>query len=433
MTIVKISKLKDHVGSIVTMRGWLEILRDQKRMQFVVLRDASGVAQAVHEKGTSEEIASVISTLTVGSFLSITGEVVAAPHVKLGGIEVMIKDLEVATIAETPLPIACDSSLDKQIDWRQISLRSARSGLIFRVQTTLEHAMRTFFTQNGFIELHSPKLMGVASESGAEVFKVDYFETKAFLAQSPQFYKQLGIVAGFEKVFEIGPAFRAEPSFTPRHETEFTSVDAEIAWVDSHEDIMALEETMLSFAIAAVKDAHGDEIEAEFGKRIVVPTTPFPRLTVAQAREAALAQGHVVTRIGDLDPEGERLTSAHVKATTGHEFCFITDYPAANRAFYHMRRDDDPTVTKGFDLLWNGIEITTGAQREHRHGRLIAQALERGYGLEALEDYLNFFRYGSPPHGGFGLGLARLLTVLLGLANIREVTLVSRSPTRLRP
>lgn len=433
MTIVNISELKDHIGSVVTIRGWLETLRDQKRMQFVVLRDASGAAQAVYEKSASEETSAAISMLTAGSFLCITGKVTAAPQVKLGGIEVIIEDVDVATLAEAPLPIASDSALDKQIDWRQVSLRTARGGLIFRVQTTLEHAMRMFFTQNGFIELHSPKLMGVASESGAEVFKVDYFETEAFLAQSPQFYKQMGMAAGFEKVFEIGPAFRAEPSFTPRHETEFTSVDAEFAWVNSHEDVMAMEEAMLVFAIGAVKEAHGDEIEAEFGKSVTVPTTPFPRLTVAEAREVARAQGHVVTRVGDLDPEGERLASAHVKATIGHEFCFITDYPAANRAFYHMRRDDDPTTTKGFDLLWNGLEITTGAQREHRYSRLVAQALDRGYGLEALEDYLNFFRYGCPPHGGFGLGLARLLTVLLGLSNIREVTLVSRSPTRLRP
>jgi aspartyl/asparaginyl-tRNA synthetase len=234
-------------------------------------------------------------------------------------------------------------------------------------------------------------------------------------------------------VFEIGPAFRAEPSFTSRHETEFTSVDAEISWVTSHEDVMRMEEEMLAYAIGVVKAAHGAEIEAELGTVLTVPSTPFPRMTVADAREAVRAQGHVVTRPGDLDPEGERLASAHIKATTGSEFCFITDYPAANRAFYHMRYEDCPDFTKGFDLLWNGLEITTGAQREHRYDRLVAQAQERGYGLHALEDYVNFFRYGCPPHGGFGLGLARLLMVLLGLPNIREVTYLSRSPTRLRP
>lgn len=428
-----IGQLSLHADRQVRIMGMLETLRAQKRMQFIVLRDRSGAVQAVHDRNASEEISGLIANLTPGSFVSITGRVLNAPQVKLGGIEVRIEALEVVSLAETPLPIAEDSALEKQIDWRQVSLRTPKNLLVFSVQTTLEHAMRRFWHEHGFLEIHSPKLMGTASESGAEVFKVKYFDTTAYLAQSPQFYKQMAMAAGFERVFEIGPAFRAEPSFTTRHETEFTSVDMEIAWISSHEDVMRLEEEWLVYALGEVKKAHGAEIESLFGVEVVVPSAPFPRLTLEQARRIVEERGHPIGHKPDLDPEGERIVSAHVKEAHGHEFCFITDYPASVRAFYHMRHDDRPDLTKGFDLLWKGLEITTGAQREHRYDRLAAQAVDRGYALEPLQDYLNFFRYGCPPHGGMGVGLSRLLVVMLGLSSIREATFLSRTPNRLTP
>ena len=433
MKHVTVRELSRHLGERVIVRGFLDTLRDQKRMQFLVVRDRTGAVQAAHEKSSSENLAVLISGLSHGTFVSISGRVVNAPQVKLGGIELAIEAIKFNNPAEAPLPIAEDLSLERQIDWRQLSLRSSKNMLVFEVQTSLEHAMRRFWHEHEFIELHSPKLMGLASKSGADVFQVDYFDTKAYLAQSPQFYKQMAMAAGFERVFEIGPAFRAEPSFTARHETEFTSIDMEISWIDSHEDVMGLEERWLAYAIGAVADELGDRIASELGVEIVRPTLPFPRLTVAEAIEIAARKGHKVTRKGDLDPEAERLTSAQVLEDQGHEFCFITDFPAATRAFYHMRRDDRPDLTKGFDLLWNGLEVTTGAQREHRYERLVDQARNAGHELEPLRDYLNFFRFGCPPHGGMGVGLSRLLMSMLRLPSIREVTLLSRTPTRLRP
>ena len=342
--------------------------------------------------------------------------------------------MQVDSLAEPELPIAADSALDKRIDWRYLDLRRPDRRLIFEVQTAIERAMREFWREEGFIELHSPKLMGSASESGAELFRVDYFEGDAFLAQSPQFYKQMAMAAGFGKVFEVGPVFRANPSFTSRHDTEFTSVDMELSWIDSHEDVMAVEERWLAHVLGAVKESHGERIEETFGTELTVPSLPFPRITLEDAKAMLREQGHDVPGAGhDLDPPSERALSASIKERHGHEFAFVTDYPASVRAFYHMRHEDDPTLTKSFDLLWRGIELTTGAQREHRHDRLIAQADDRGIETEPISYYLDFFRYGAPPHGGFGFGLTRLLMQMLGQENVREVTFLYRGPHRLTP
>ncbi|MBY5472925.1 aspartate--tRNA(Asn) ligase [Rhizobium leguminosarum] len=427
-----IAQLPMLVGQRVRLCGFAEAIRDQKRMRFIVLRDHTGKVQLTQSKDNLS-LTAVLDALTPESAVAITGLVTSAPGVKLGGLEVSLETADICGLADARSPIDEESSLDKWIDHRQVSLRYPRQQLVFSIQTTLEEAMRSFWTENGFRELHSPKLMGTFSESGSEVFAVKYFGTTAFLAQSPQFYKQMAIAGGMERVFEIGPAFRAEPSFTSRHETEFTSIDMEVAWIDDHYDLMDLEERWLAHSVSAVAKAHGTAIKELFDVEISPPKLPFPKITFEQARETLGTLGHDLQKSHDLDAEGERLLSEWMAAKTGHEFLFITDYPAKGRAFYHMRRDDEPHLTKGFDLLWRGMEITTGAQREHRYDRLVAQASERGYKLNALSDYLEFFRYGCPPHGGMGVGLARVLMRLLKTDSIREVTLLSRTPKRLRP
>jgi nondiscriminating aspartyl-tRNA synthetase len=429
-----VQALRQHIGAVVSLNGLVETVRDQKRMQFVVLNSQGGGVQLVHEKaGDEDRLAESIAALSPGSAMSVTGAVRDAPSVRLNGLEIEVADIVVHSLAATPLPIAADSSIDKQIDWRFIGLRRPEQRLIFQVQTTLEHAMRAWWAQSGFIEIHSPKLMGTFSESGAEAFKVAYFDRTAYLAQSPQFYKQMAMAAGFDRVFEIGPAFRAEPSFTSRHETEFTSIDMELAWTASHHDVMDLEEAWLAAALAEVAAVHGPAIESLLGVRLIPPETPFPRVTMEAAQAIVRATGHVPTRTDDLDPEAERRLCAHIAREQGHAFVFVTDYPVSARPFYHRRHADRPDLTQSFDLLWNGVEITTGAQREHRYEPLRAQAIERGYDLEPLSSYLDFFRYGCPPHGGMGVGLARLLMVMLQRSSIREATFLSRSPTRLTP
>jgi len=435
MTRTPIAQLRERVGKRVRVRGWVQAIRDQKSMQFVIVRDETGLAQAVLAKQEPpSELNEAVSALTAESAVTLTGTVVADERVKLGGLELRLEELEVDSLAEPEVPIAPDSALDKRIDWRYLDLRRPDRRLIFEVQTAVEQAMREHWHEQGFLELHSPKLMGSASESGAELFKVDYFEGVAYLAQSPQFYKQMAMAAGFGKVFEVGPVFRANPSFTSRHDTEFTSVDVEIAWIDSHEDVMAFEERWLAHVLAAVKQSHGERIEATFGTELTVPAVPFPRVTLEQAKELLREHGHEPPGEGhDLDPASERALSAIVMETHRHEFAFVTDYPTTVRPFYHMRHPEDPALTKSFDLLWRGIELTTGAQREHRYEQLLAQARDKKVDVGPIQYYLDFFRFGAPPHGGFGFGLTRLLMQMLGQENVREVTFLYRGPHRLTP
>jgi nondiscriminating aspartyl-tRNA synthetase len=425
----------------VTVSGWVDTVRDQKKVQFVVLRDETGAVQLVNPRTTddeglvvADEPATTISALSQGSFITATGELKHDERVKLGGIEIKLAGLSVASVAIPETPIAGDSSIDKRMDWRFLDLREARNNLIFRIQTTFEHALREYWVEHDFIELHTPKLMASASESRAELFEVDYFGGKAFLSQSPQFFKQMAQSAGFGKIFEVGPAFRADPSFTSRHATEFTSVDSEISWIDSHEDVMRLHEELLVAGFAAVKEKHGEAIKELYDIDVVVPETPFPRIPLAEAKRIVAERGYEVPRHDDdMDPEGERQISAYVLETYGHEFVFLTDYASSIRPFYHMRHSDDAALTNSYDLIFNGVEISTGAQREHRIDILEAQAVEKGLDPEELGFYLDFFRYGVPPHGGFGMGLARVLMLLLHLPNLREATYLFRGPTRLLP
>lgn len=427
------------IGQSVKLQGWLQTLRDQKKIQFLILRDPSGLVQVAHWKPNDEALAESISKLGTESALTVIGKVVDNPVVKLNQIEVQLESLVVENSSESPLPFDPFGEtlpiLDYRLDWRYMDLRRPINHLLFEIETTMEMAMREFWLKNDFIEVHSPKLTGSPSESGAELFSLEYFERTAYLAQSPQFYKQMAMAAGFERIFEIGPVFRADPSFTSRHMTEFTGVDMEISWIDSHEDVMRVQENWLQYIYARVKEIHGEQIKEQFGVDLVVPTVPFPRIPMREAVEILKARGYALPtdKKGDLDPGGEREIANYVKEKYGHDFVFLTDWPIAVRPFYHMRVPEDPTLTRSYDLIANGLEITTGAQREHRADVLAKQAVEKGLHLEPIQYYIDFFRYGCPPHGGFGLGLSRLLMVMLNMNNIREAVYIFRGPTRLNP
>ena len=424
----------------VMVAGFVAAIRVLKRMIFVILHDRTGWVQVTIERSDAGAAARAVEeaalSLTVGSAIRVRGRVTENPAVKIGGIEIVASAIDVAGPAEPGLPVDQDSASDLQLDWRFLALRRPANLLVFEVQTTVERAMREYWAQHSFLELHSPKLMHSASESGADTFATPYFDLgTAYLAQSPQFYKQMAMAAGFERVFEVGPVFRAEPSLTPRHAAEFTSVDVELSWIDSHDDVMRMEETWLRHILSTVQREHGSAIERELGVELKVPALPFPRLTMREAHAYLSTEGHVipgVTKPGDIDPAGERLLARWALETPGSEFLFLTDYPSSLRPFYHMRYDEEPGVTKSFDLLWKGVEITTGAQREHRFAQLGRQAEEAGL-RESVSYYLDFFRYGCPPHGGFGLGLARLVMVMMGLPSIREATFLHRGPNRLTP
>lgn len=433
---VLVTDLRRHLDETVTVCGWASTARLQRRMQFVVVRDHSGMVQVTHRRGgDGDAVEAALDGLTTESAVRITGRVVDNPIVKLGGLELVPEAVEVLNRAVAPLPIDEHTGIEQRLDWRFLDVRRRPAArLLFAVQTTLEQGMREYAYANGCTELHTPKLMGTASESGSEVFRLGYFDRSAYLAQSPQFFKQMAIAAGIDRVFEVGPVFRAEPSFTARHATEFTGVDVELAWIDGVDDVLAFEEQMLAHAVGRVADAHGDAIAEHFGVEVTVPATPFPRITMADAHRVLRDAGWDPTgERQDLDPDGERRVAAHVKQATGHDFVFVTHYPTSIRPFYHMRPAGEPDTTLSFDLLWQGLEITTGAQREHRYDVLLEQAAEKGMSVEPLRDYLNCFRFGCPPHGGLGMGLGRVLMVLLGLESIREATFLFRGPNRLTP
>ena len=432
---------KGKVGEHINLRGFVQTVRNQKAVQFIILRDHTGLIQVVVERSeANQSLNELIAGLTRESAIQVDGVVVSNSTVKLGQLEVQLQRLVVESMADAALPIdlfgKTETEADKRLDWRFLDLRQPENQLIFRIQTTVEMAMREFWISNGFLEMHTPKIMGSPSEGGAELFTLAYFGQTASLAQSPQFYKQMAMAAGMDRVFEIGPAFRADPSFTPRHSTEFTSVDMEMSWIESHEDVMKFEEAWICHVLRTVREKHGKEISETFGVEVVVPSLPFPKVTMEGAQKILSAKGYVPpaeTKKGDLDPQGERLLCEHAREEFGHEFIFITDYPLEVRPFYHMRKQDQPRETKSFDLLWKWMEITTGAQREHRYDVLVKQAIEKGVSLESIGFYLDFFKYGCPPHGGFGFGLARLLAAMLNQKSIRDVVFLHRGPNRLIP
>lgn len=424
-----ISQVK--VGETNKIQGFVENLRNKRTMAFLVLRDHTGRIQLTIEKEKSPELAALVDQLTVESVITAIGPVVENSYVKLGGREMLPESMEILSIAE-PLPLTKDAAIDSRLDYRWVDLRSDRNTLIFKAQTALVASMRNFLLERGFMEIHTPKLIGAASESGSDVFELKYFDRKAYLSQSPQFYKQMAMAAGFDRIFEVGPVFRAEKSFTNKHATEFTGFDLEMSYITSFRDVMAIEAELLKTALKAVKEQYGDQIKELFGLETVVPTLPFPEMKLADVyKELEERYGYTVddNEKNDLTTDAEHLCAKLSMDKFGHEFLFVTDYGPEKRAFYHMR--DEHGMPLGYDLIWRGTEITTGAQREHRYERLRAQADEKGLG-EDVKFYMDFFRYGCPPHGGFGLGVDRLTMLLLGIP-IKEVMFLFRGPNRITP
>jgi nondiscriminating aspartyl-tRNA synthetase len=437
MSRIHISQAFDHAGQSVQFSGFVETIRKQGGIIFVILRDITGTIQAIVLKSNTDAF-STLSSLSLESVVTLSGTLASNSQAP-GGIELVIDTIKVLSVAEPELPIPVDqkgeseTNLDTRLDWRQLDLRKPRNSLIFKIWTLMDQIYTNHLTGQGFIQIHSPKLMNTPSESGAELFTLDYFGKPAYLSQSPQFYKQMAMASGFEKIFEIGSVFRADPSFTPRHGTEFIGYDLEVSYIESHHDIMTLEENLLVDIISQVSDKYGPEIKTLFGRDLPIPQTPFPRITFAKAKQVLAERGIKSDKPADMTQEEETELSKYILEEYGHEFVFVIDYPVAGRPFYHMRHPDDDSLTKSFDLLWSGLEITTGAQREHRYEVLKSQATDKGLNLQPINDYLNFFRYGCPPHGGFGAGPSRIIMKILGLDNIREATYIYRGVKRITP
>jgi len=437
MERILIKDLRQKTGQEVVIFGWVQTIRDQGSIKFLVIRDITGTIQTVVLKENKEAF-EIAEKLTTESVVEITGEVKEEKQAP-DGIEIKIMEIKVLSLADPGLPIQVveksSNEAEQQIrlDWRWIDLRKPEKALIFKVWTEMEQAFRNYCISNNYIEIHSPKTLITSTESGSELFEVKYFGKKAYLAQSPQLYKQMAMAAGFEKVFEVGPVFRANPSFTSRHDTEFTMYDVEMSFIDSHQQLMAEEEKMMVTIFSAIKEKYGEDIKKSYGQEITVPKIPFPKLTLREAKEILKTLNVPSERGEDLSPEEEKAISQYIKEKEGHDFVFIHEWPASVRAFYSMRLKSDPTLTKSFDLLYKGLEVTSGAQREHRYEQLEKQIKEKGLKIEPFESYLNFFKYGCPPHGGFAPGPSRILMKIFGLSNVREVTFLYRGVNRLTP
>ncbi len=417
------------------VEGFIDRIRDQKSMQFIVIRDRSGKLQITVDKASKPEIASIFSSnLLVDSVVRVKGTIVENPYVKLGGKELLPESVEVVSRAEVS-PIDSESGIDQRLDYRWIDLRDSKKRLIFEVQTALVHGFRKFLIEKDFIEVHCPTISGNESESGAGVFEVKYFDRKAYLIQSPQFYKQMAIAGGFERVFISTPVYRAENSHTKQHATEFSGFDLEFTNVSDVEDVMKMEEELLYAGIKEVKEKLGDRVKEELGIDIVVPSLPFPRLTMKEAYDILNNKCDFPIEEGeDFDREAEKLLTAYMAKKTGHQFFFVKEYPSAVRPFYSMKKEDDKAYSKTYDLYYKDIEITSGAQREHRADVLTEQIREKGIDPKTMQEtYIDFFKYGCPPHGGFGMGLDRITMLLLDLPSIKEAMFIFRGPERIRP
>lgn len=437
MKKIYFKNLNEYLEQEITIEGFVDNIRILQYVDFLIIRDTTGKVQVTIEKNTSNEsLTKIVSTITPESTVKITGILHKNDKVKLNNMELIPTNITVTSKCLEELPLnykdSKSAAIDTRLNYRFLDLRSEKNILMFKVQTCMINAMREFVIKNNFTEIHTPKIISTASESGSEVFEVNYFGRKAYLAQSPQFYKQMAMCAGFEKVFEIAPAFRAENSNSYRHTTDFTSFDIEISYLNNLEELMDFEENLFIAGLTTVKEKYEKEIKELFNVEIIVPTKPFPRIKLEELYKILEEEyGYKMNYedVGDMNAESEKLASKYVKEKYGHEFVFITDFSAKKRAFYHQRKNGIP---QGADLIWKGCETTTLAIRENNYEILCKQAKEKGLDKD-VKFYLEFFKYGCPPHGGFAIGVDRITMLLLETGSLKETMFIFRGPSRLEP
>lgn len=420
-------------GSTVRVNGAVHTIRDIGNVAFVFLRKREGLLQAVYEKGSVRFSLKDIKEAAAVEVEGVLEENEKAP----GGIEIRMKEVRILsepTDEQMPLAISkwkLDTSLEAKLNYRSIALRNVRERAKFRIQEGLTRAFRDFLYGQGFTEIHTPKIGARGAEGGANIFKLEYFHRPAVLAQSPQFYKQM-MVGVFDRVFETAPVFRAEKHNTKRHLNEYTSLDFEMGYIDGFEDIMAMESGYLQYAMRLLAEEYAAEVKV---LGIELPQTErIPAVRFSEIKElAAEKYSHKIRNPFDLEPEEEVLIGRYAKEEWDSDFVFVTHYPSKKRPFYAMDDPEDTRYTLSFDLLYKGMEVTTGGQRIHDYKVLAEKIQARGMTEEGMEQYLSTFRHGMPPHGGLGIGLERLTMKLTGEDNVRETTLFPRDLSRLEP
>ncbi len=416
-------------GSQVVVAGWASDVKSLGKIAFIKLRDREGYLQLV---STDAKLIEKISKITNESVIIASGKVQKS-KAKAGGNELELEEFETLSLAEPKLPIdmsgKIETDLSKRLDYRVLDLRNPKHLAVFKIRSQANASTRDFLLKNGFIEMQTPKLVAAGTEGGATLFQADYYGKKVYLSQSQQLYKQYLLAAGFDRVFEIGPSFRAEKSHTMRHLTEFTHFDFELAFIKDEDDVLKILEQWFVYVLKDINEKCKTELEI-LGKEIEIPKLPFPRITYKECLQLLATIGTKLKFGDDIGKEDEKKVGELVKKRYKTNTYFVTKYPYELKPFYIMT---DGEVSRGFDFEYEGEELASGGQREHRADVLTKQIKEKGLNPKDFEFYLLPFRYGMPPHGGFGLGIDRLIRYILKLENIREAVLFPRDPERLTP
>ncbi|OYT43474.1 MAG: aspartate--tRNA(Asn) ligase [Candidatus Aenigmarchaeota archaeon ex4484_56] len=425
MERVYISEIEKKDNIEVLLKGWVENKRELGKLIFLILRDAKSKIQIIVKEDSPlfEEVKKLRREYVI-EVKGVTKLNDKAPN----GVEIIPQSIKILNTSESPLPIEfsgkIDTDLSKRLDYRFLDLRNHKTKKIFEIKSKFLYFARKFFYEKDFIEVHTPKIVCQGAEGGSELFPILYYNKEGYLTQSPQFYKQILQSAGFEKVYEIGPIYRAEKSHTVRHLSEFFGIDCEISFINSYEDLMKLIENFIKYSLIKL----GESCKEEFKfLNIDLPQiiNPIPKITLKEI-------GKLINKeCNDLSPEDEKKVGIKIKEKYNTDFVFIIDYPFEARPFYTMKKGDN--LTYSFDLLFKGLEIITGSQREHNLNTLKNQAKEKNISLDSISFYLDAFKYGMPPHGGFGFGIERFIMQLLDLKNIRESSLFPRDVERLMP
>lgn len=429
-------ELLAHRGEDVIVAGWVENVKELPNLRFVIIRDRTGIAQiTVHKKNSPQELVRATDKLNLQDVIVVSGSVLEKQVAKIGP-ELQPKAVEVLSRAATPLPLdingEAETSLDTRLDWRAMDLRKPKNLAVFKIEAKIVEGFEEWLRSNGYVQISTPSIIGGVSEGGSEVFKIDYYGSPASLRQDIQLHRQLSMAAGFDKVFEFGPNWRAELSHTPNHLSEHRSLVVELSFISDETDTERVEEQLVTHAMDKVIRECSEELEL-LGKKLEKPSTPFPEIRFPEIYDILKQRGKPVPFGEDLNREAEQALATYMKEKTRHDFFFINRFPFGIKPFYVMRVDDDPTWARSVDLVYRGLELSSGGQREHRYEKLMEQVKLKKMTESEIAWFTDNFKYGVPPHGGFSIGIERLTKQMLGIENVKEASLFPRTPERLKP
>jgi aspartyl-tRNA synthetase len=434
--LLSVEELRRRIGQRVTVSGWVHDVRLLGGISFVLLRNSKGIFQVtVPKKSVAANVAELVTTLHQEDIITAMG-LIKESEVARNGFEMIPESILLRSTSAVPLPLdprgVTEANLDTRLSWRSLDLRRPEIAAIFSIQDAIISGFENTLRDDGFLRVFTPSIIGGISEGGAEVFKIDFYGKEAFLRQDPQLHRQLAIAGGLGKIYDLGPSWRAEFSHTPRHISEHRTIAPELSFVTDERDTMRVEEGMIVGGLREVSSRCRFELDL-LKLSISPPKVPFPELTFPDIYEIIERRGHPLARGGDLDRESEKLLTEYVKEKFDSDFFFVNRFPSKVKPFYVMRVDDQPEFARSVDLVYKGLELSSGGQREHRYSKLMEQVKERVVNPEEIRWFTDVFKYGVPPHGGFSFGIERFTASLLNLGSVKEAALFPRDPERLQP